>query len=759
MAATSNAQYQHFVPQFLLRNFSHPYKPDGYVGKKRKGSGKRKFEKGMFPGDPVVRHLDLTADPPAICEKPVKRILGLMNMYDDPGKPTKQQQEVEQLLSKLEGQASVIFRKITKAYENKDTGLCITRTELHIVRKFLFLLKYRGHRFYQRFSHGSPEEYNADDRELVREYMAKSGFTKPLEVWLQAIKAIINLTIDLESNWKRDLPNEMFTNDALWFTTEFENYYMAICTSADPHDEFILADNSYGVFEGRNTFVRDGKTGKVEGGAYTPLHMFAPISPKLIIVLRAVQLPNALEDTDDTVRQERGFQRSLILGPPSLTPDPEWGGSLLAGLPIEKARNNYTQVVNGRLEFIQSSQPWKPTETHRFQFTFFQIDTKHINIINGIFLDHLGHCTSVVFESMSAFRKTIEWVLTAPCDIAGKIMVGTEADVREAALKKIISVACGWGFQGEPVWKRVVEPLVHGFEAFRQMNLELNRELGALARGEKDGLDLFRVMFGHDEQQFSPDSELFQLYSSLGGTYGTFFKDFDQARRMWILRVKIDAWSSGKVAETIRQRNRELLLDAYLRLPPRRVWIYSSFQKFVILSRTLDLKPEATAQALVRGPERIIIRAQHILKPDKLSALIHRTGLNNTNQRRNPHIGIWEDFKSGKSGGESAGWLMKLIMEDESASIRHCGIPEIEEAFVRIESDLRESEDYYASLGLCPPWFLEIVTELMVRREIRTQFTRILGPGGKLEDPLLNELKTVLFDVAYPTPPDDFEWE
>src|ERR1700739_1038556 len=27
MAGTTSAQYQHFVPQFLLRNYSHPYKP------------------------------------------------------------------------------------------------------------------------------------------------------------------------------------------------------------------------------------------------------------------------------------------------------------------------------------------------------------------------------------------------------------------------------------------------------------------------------------------------------------------------------------------------------------------------------------------------------------------------------------------------------------------------------------------------------------------------------------------------------------
>jgi hypothetical protein len=75
MAETARAQYQHFVPQFLLRNFSHPYKPQNTDAKKSKRS-KRKYAKGMFPGDLVVRNLDLSADPPGICEMPVKRILG-----------------------------------------------------------------------------------------------------------------------------------------------------------------------------------------------------------------------------------------------------------------------------------------------------------------------------------------------------------------------------------------------------------------------------------------------------------------------------------------------------------------------------------------------------------------------------------------------------------------------------------------------------------------------------------------------------------
>lgn len=60
-------------------------------------------------------------------------------------------------------------------------------------------------------------------------------------------------------------------------------------------------------------------------------------------------------------------------------------------------------------------------------------------------------------------------------------------------------------------------------------------------------------------------------------------EDITQAQKMWTLRVKIDAWSKGKVDEATRQRNRELLLDAYLRLPLRRVWLYVKFARLKML--------------------------------------------------------------------------------------------------------------------------------------------------------------------------------
>jgi hypothetical protein len=55
--------------------------------------------------------MDLTADPPILYEKPVKRMFGQMDMFEDTRRPSPQQRLIEERLSKLESQASTIFRK------------------------------------------------------------------------------------------------------------------------------------------------------------------------------------------------------------------------------------------------------------------------------------------------------------------------------------------------------------------------------------------------------------------------------------------------------------------------------------------------------------------------------------------------------------------------------------------------------------------------------------------------------------------------
>ncbi|KAJ3567507.1 hypothetical protein NPX13_g6739 [Xylaria arbuscula] len=224
-------EYQHFVPQFILRNFAHKY-----TGPQRAKKGKKK-NKGdnMFRGELVVNNVNLKTDPFVIEETKVKRILGQYDMYQDTALPEAQRRQIETMLGKLESHVSIIFRKITKAFEAREPHIWITRPERNAIRKFLFILKYRGSGFHRRFDHASAEEYDADDKELLRKYMTERGFKRPIDVWFHGLKTIMELKMEVDDGvWEKELVETMYLEDAKWFFMHTEMMYMALVTPADP---------------------------------------------------------------------------------------------------------------------------------------------------------------------------------------------------------------------------------------------------------------------------------------------------------------------------------------------------------------------------------------------------------------------------------------------------------------------------------------------------------------------------------------------
>ncbi|KAJ4392480.1 hypothetical protein N0V85_007018 [Neurospora sp. IMI 360204] len=491
--AASNGQYQHFVPQFLLKNFAHrvPKAPKG-----PKGTPKPKYEKGMFPGDLVISSLDLTQDAAIFTEKPVSRILGQINMYDDFTKPNGEQRHVEKLLSKLEDQAARIFTKITEAYEANEGGVVLTRDERNLIRKFLFVMKYRGHRFHTRFFHERPEAYSENDRELLREYMEEHPqFKTPMQVWLHNIETLINLEMDPELSWIRELPKKMYYSDAMWFVMHVQSSYMALCVPSEAENEFILADNSYSVHEGPNKYARDIKSDKEEALGYVELHTFAPISPKIMVVLRSLILPNPLEDQS-----------------------PEVNG-MLADLPVRKAENSYSEIVNGRL-VSQEGYDGRRGKDDKFRFPFFPIESQHVNIINSIFLDNCLRCTSLVYNSKQAFARTLEWYLTAPPLEIGKIFTGEDKEDRLKTLKKLEAVSRSLGSEKAALWVMpTLPPTVQDHEKIRLRHLERHREYKkALVNDERKP---------DDEAFFKSIKELHALTRRLSEADASFLDDYE----------------------------------------------------------------------------------------------------------------------------------------------------------------------------------------------------------------------------------------
>lgn len=111
-----------------------------------------------------------------------------------------------------------------------------------------------------------------------------------------------------------------------------------------------------------------------------------------------------------------------------------------------------------------------------------------------------------------------------------------------------------------------------------------------------------------------------------GGSNDTFFYDYEQSRRMLQLRIKLDSWSQG-VPEFIRARNRVLLIDTYMRLPPARVWLYSLSVKLMILyhNEEVDVREElSSGRRPLDSPENIIAEGKYLT--ELMSALRLLTG-------------------------------------------------------------------------------------------------------------------------------------
>ncbi|ETS04655.1 hypothetical protein M419DRAFT_6495 [Trichoderma reesei RUT C-30] len=419
---TRKPEYQHFIPQFLLRNFSHKYVPPD---KANRGKPKKRGKKNkMYPGDDVINSLSLSDDY-RIDECLVRRVCGVENMYVDTTKPAKEQGKLEKKFGVLENRASCVYRKIIKAYEEGKSTIWLKRSEKDILRKFIFLLTYRGEQYHRKYNLTSLQEYDDGDKELLQEYMTKHGFTRPIDVWLQSLETIIDFDMDAQGAWRETIFESIYSPIADFFVSHICGMYMAICTPTNPDEEFVLTDNCYNVTEGPTTSHFDETSGKYITKS-PRFHMFAPISPRLMLVLRNEFLPEPNEDANPEVRARRAVGRHLMI-------DAIYGSgtnSMMEDLPVTKATNNYTHFENGML---MPNAGWNRRfgMNDEFCFKFTKISTSHFQKINGLLIDHAFHGSRVVFNRKDAFIDLVEWYLTEPCEV-GKNLVGEHAATQAA---------------------------------------------------------------------------------------------------------------------------------------------------------------------------------------------------------------------------------------------------------------------------------------------------------------------------------------
>ncbi|KAI1815278.1 hypothetical protein GGS20DRAFT_584639 [Poronia punctata] len=711
VAGATAPEYQHFIPQFMLRNFAHKYdrKTDG--AKRRRGGNKN----NKHPGEHVVNNVNLEVEPFAIEETKVKRILGRYDMYQDTSLSGPQQREVESLLGKLESQVSPIFRRIIKTSEKGEQGLWLTRSEMDTIRRFMFILKYRGPTFYQRFANHSRDTYNFNDREPLLAYMDKKKLERPIDVWFEGLKAIMKLEMG-EEGWKERIRQDMYEWDAAWFLSMYEKFYMAICTPEDPRDEFILTDNSHNVFEGPQALTVHPLTGELQDGPWSNFHEFCPVSAKLMIVLRSVVLPVPEEDADPSIAAMRAEWRKQSIDDVYMSPQT----SILADLPIRKARNNYTELVAGQLVFSSDMDP-NDLRRHKFCLSLFPNKTRHVNIINHLLFDNAYAGSTIVFRTREAFLRTLEWYMTVPC-IYGKVVAFNHQKQRRRLLTGLAALLKSLGFTKEAIWEEKSVP--------RNRVYSLNPIWQIFAK--------IRVMRKRDRLAPEPDPPLYYCDDE---SVTSLEEDLEQADRMLNLRIKIDVWSQG-VPYNIRHQARRWLVDAYLRCHSRRVLFFVKRLRFM-----LQTMPDPTSH----GVEDLIASALYRKMPArKLNRLMYTTMLNEVEVVQ-PNLKPVMQKAIGSSMEETRllGQIYKYAF-GLPGSIKDCGIPEIEDLVLK-NSEKTQNFTYVESFYA---FNRHDQIELSTRALVKKNFKKVMA--ARVESRLLDELEAVFFTLSYPTFDIDF---
>ncbi|KNG48401.1 hypothetical protein DDE82_002151 [Stemphylium lycopersici] len=357
-------QYQHYIPRFLLRRFSTP--PPAAVSHERKRSRNRR-------SDDILNTVRLDKDVPEIGTVLVGRVFGQLDMYrDDSLFGQEEQNRLEKKLSKIEQAASRIINTVVTAHTTGHDRVSLSRYDKDVLRKFMFVMKYRSTIFFQRFNHQKADDYCADDKAQFLEYMEKHKKKRPLDVWFDNLIKIIDKDMDPDGRWLTELLDEIYPGDAQWLSFNVRSMYLCLVTPSDPSDEFLLTGNAFGIHEGPVDYSTNCSTGAM------------------------MQAHN----------------------------DPAHAVSLLRDLPVMKARNSYTVVKNKRI-FLADNADGEPRKENNFTFTFFRLESRHVQTMNLVMLDQAHNSSHIVFKSEAGLRRALEFYLGYPTQANGLYSIKT----------------------------------------------------------------------------------------------------------------------------------------------------------------------------------------------------------------------------------------------------------------------------------------------------------------------------------------------
>jgi len=345
--------------------------------------------------DPYIKYYDLESG--VLDFRKVGRSYGFPDMYKDVDH--ERVYHVEEALSRLESDAARIYHRIKKDHESGKYKFSLSRGERNILRKFLFVMRYRSHKFWSKYT-GTIDNYDFNDRDMLVEFLKERSITDLRQVWLLNLEVILRTEIDADKEWLETIGREMFPADANMYVFHMSESYVAFCEPESPEDEFILTDNGFGIFEGPVIFDTanfkstgaDGSLPRLQDSPYTEFHKLAPLSPRLILILRSNFLRGG-----PLWEKRREFFRQWKAWPE--------GDSLLQDLPINPPDVRYWLLPGGRS---------KPVHTLDDEFTFeiYKVKTKQVHVLNTLMLQEAVR--SITWVSDESLVRSVKAFLGNP---------------------------------------------------------------------------------------------------------------------------------------------------------------------------------------------------------------------------------------------------------------------------------------------------------------------------------------------------------
>jgi hypothetical protein len=251
-------------------------------GSKKKGNKPRAYKHEL------INSYDVVKDSLNMGTTEIGKTFGLIDMYKDDTDPD-DVYRIEKAFSKLENDTARIVTSLDAAAKKGRSSVEMPRSDLNILRKFLFLIHYRNGNHAKQFLQNNFDPLTAS---MIEQYRTQNGLRDSWAVWLHNVALLLE-----DEHW------EVQSDQRLMFTAREDYRQQALQMQlgffrAPSSVDFVLTNNGLGLYEGMKTPLHDiFSNGQ---GAFT-LTMTYAITPKLALMLRSSLM------TAEQVQQDSGI--------------------------------------------------------------------------------------------------------------------------------------------------------------------------------------------------------------------------------------------------------------------------------------------------------------------------------------------------------------------------------------------------------------------------------------------------------------------